>query len=160
MAVDVALGVVLLGAGAALLIFEFVHPGALMFIPGSVLMVAGFLYLALPSVLLDSPIGPIVVLAVALLAAAAEIPWYRHVAPTHRPMSTTSAGLEGEEAIVTTEILPDTIRGKVRIRSETWSANAATPIPVGTRVRVVRGEGVSLFVEPLPAPAKPPTVPP
>lgn len=152
MAVDIAIALVLLIAGAALFLFEIAHPGALLFIPGSILLVAGLLYALLPSVLLDSPIGPAVVIIAAAVSAAAEIPYYRYVAPIHRPMSSTAAGFEGEEAIVTVAIVPNTIRGKVRVKSETWSATAAVPIGVGTRVRVVHGEGVSLTVEAIPTP--------
>jgi membrane protein implicated in regulation of membrane protease activity len=144
-----AIGIALVAAGVALLAFELIHPGALLLIPGSILLVAGFLYLFLPNDLLDSYVGPVAIIVVAIVAALVEIPYYRWVAPTHRPLSTTSAGLVGDEAIVTTPIVPNTLKGKVRVRSETWSARAATPIPAGTRVRVVHGEGVSLTVEPI-----------
>jgi membrane protein implicated in regulation of membrane protease activity len=147
MTVDVSVGIILCAAGLILLAFELVHPGALLFIPGSILLVAGFLYLFFPTYLLDSAVGPIAILAAAVFATFVEIAYYRWVAPTHRPMSTTSGGLVGEEAIVIAPIVPDTLKGKVRIRSETWSARAAVPIPAGARVRVVHGEGVSVVVE-------------
>ncbi|MFY9717048.1 MAG: NfeD family protein [Thermoplasmata archaeon] len=152
MVIDVWIGVALVGVGIALLASELVHPGALLFIPGTVLMVAGFLYLFSPSYLLDSPIGPSVVIVSALVATAIEIYYYRWVAPTHRPMSTTTVGLIGEEAVVLTAIVPDTLKGKVRVRSEIWSARALVPIPVGARVRIVAGEGVSVTVEVVPPP--------
>jgi inner membrane protein len=152
--VDVAIGIVITIVGIALLGFELVHPGALLFIPGSVLLVAGFLYLFFP-VELFGPIGPIAILVAAGVATLIELYYYRWVAPTHRPMSTTAGGLVGDEAVVVAAIIPDTLKGKVRIRSEIWSARAAVPIPVGARVRVVQGEGVSLAVEPIEAPAHP-----
>lgn len=147
MAIELAVGIVLVIAGIAALAFELVHPGALLFIPGSILLVAGFLYLFFPVFLLDSAVGPIAVVVAGGVATVVEVYYYRWVAPTHRPMSTTSEGLVGEEAIVTVAIVPDTLRGKVRVRSEIWSARAAVPIPVGTRVRIVQGEGVSVAVE-------------
>ncbi|EQD54119.1 Nodulation efficiency, NfeD, partial [mine drainage metagenome] len=134
---------------------ELAHPGALLLIPGSIFLVAGVLYLLFPNDLLDSWIGPVAIVLAAMLATAIEIPYYRWVAPTHRPMSTTSAGLVGEEAMVTVDIQPNTLRGKVRVRSEVWSASSGLPIPAGTRVRVVHGEGVSLRVVPIETP--PPT---
>jgi inner membrane protein len=152
MALDVSIGIVVTVVGIALLAFELIHPGALLFIPGSVLLVAGFLYLFFPTYLLDSAVGPIAIVVAGVIATAVEIVYYRWVAPTHRPMSTTSAGLVGEEAVVTTAIVPDTLKGKVRVRSEIWSARASQPIPVGTRVKVVHGEGVSLAVEPVESP--------
>lgn len=151
-AIDPAIGIALIVAGIVLLASELVHPGALLLIPGSILLVAGFLYLFLPDVLLDSYVGPIAIIVTAILAALIEIPYYRWVAPTHRPMSTTSGGLVGDEAIVIAPIIPNTIKGKVRVRSEVWSARSTVPIPVGTRVRIVHGEGVSVSVEPLEPP--------
>jgi inner membrane protein len=151
-AIDPAIGVVLVVAGIVLLASELIHPGALLLIPGSILLVAGFLYLFLPNILLDSYIGPIGIIITAICAALIEIPYYRWVAPTHRPMSTTSGGLVGDEAIVIADVIPNTLKGKVRVRSEVWSARSNVAIPAGTRVRVVHGEGVSVSVEPLEPP--------
>ena len=135
--------------GIVLLAFELVHPGALLLIPASILIAAGFLYLFLPNVLLDSPVGPIVVVLAAFGGALVEIPYYRWVAPVHKPMSTTTRGLIGEEAIVIVSVEPNNLRGKVKFRSEIWSARSDRPIPVGTRVKVTKGEGVSVTVQPI-----------
>ncbi|HTP53699.1 MAG TPA: NfeD family protein [Thermoplasmata archaeon] len=147
MVIDVALGLALVIIGIALLALELAHPGALLFIPGTILLVAGFLYLFFPTTLLDSAVGPVAVIAGAAIATVIEVFYYRWVAPTHKPLSTTVDGLVGEEAVVVAEIIPDTLKGKVRVRTEIWSARAPVRIPVGTRVRVVHGEGVSLGVE-------------
>jgi inner membrane protein len=143
---DPTIGIALAIVGVVLLAFELIHPGALLLIPGSILLVAGFLYLFLPDVLLDSYIGPVAIIVVAIVAALIEIPYYRWIAPTHSPLSTTSGGLVGAEGIVIVPIVPNTIKGKVRVKSEVWSARAETEIPEGTHVRVVHGEGVSVTV--------------
>jgi inner membrane protein len=150
--VNDAIGITMVAVGIALLAFELIHPGALLIIPGSILLAAGFLYLFLPNILLDSYIGPVIVIVVAIGGALIEIPYYRWVAPVHRPMSTTSGGLVGEEAIVIAPVEPNTLHGKVKVRSEIWSAKSDQPIPVGTRVRVVHGEGVSVTVQPIAPP--------
>ena len=151
--VNVVAGLLIVIIGAGLFTVEIFHPGALLLIPGSIVLVAGFLYLFAPNDLLDSYIGPVAIVIAAILGALIEIPYYRWVAPVHRPLSTTSAGLVGDEAVVITAVEPETLKGKVRIRSETWSARASQPIPAGTRVRVIHGEGVSLTVEPIETPA-------
>jgi inner membrane protein len=152
MVIDFAIGVTIVGIGIALLAFELVHPGALLFIPGSVLLIAGVLYLFF-STILDTPAGVIAILVAAVIATVIELFYYRWVAPTHRPLSTTTSGLVGEEAVVIAPIVPDTLKGKVRVRSEIWSARAPVPIPVGARVRIVQGEGVSVLVEVVEPPA-------
>jgi|HubBroStandDraft_1064217.scaffolds.fasta_scaffold00738_11 membrane protein implicated in regulation of membrane protease activity len=150
--VNDSIGIAIVIVGLALLVFELIHPGALLIIPASILLVAGFLYLFLPNVLLNSVEGPIIVVVAAILGALIEIPYYRWVAPVHRPMSTTSGGLVGEEAVVVTPVEPNNIRGKVKVKSEIWSARSDAPIPVGTRVRIIHGEGVSVTVQPIETP--------
>jgi inner membrane protein len=155
MAIDLALGIVLVVGGLFLFALELVHPGVLLLIPGTILLVAGFLYLLLPDVLLDGPWGVAIILIAAVVATFAEIPYYRYVAPTHRPLSTTTSGLIGEVGVVVAPIIPNTLRGKVRVKSEIWSAKADQPIAEGVHVRVVHGEGVSVTVQPVEVPATP-----
>lgn len=155
MLVDYTAGIAILVIGAVLFLVELAHPGALLLIPASIMIVGGILYLLIPDVLLDSIWGPIAIIVAAIVSTVATILWYRWLAGTHLPMSTTSGGLVGAEAIVIAPVVPNTLRGKIRVRSEVWSARASQPIPTGTRVRVVAGEGVSVTVEPI-APESPP----
>lgn len=153
MAAVAILGILIVVIGIIVLALEFVHPGALLLIPGSILLVGGLLYLFLPDFLLNTPYGIVVVLAAAVVATLIEIPYYRWIAPTHGPMTTTSAGLVGEIGTVIVPVIPDTLKGKVRIKSEIWSVQSAEPIPAGTKVRVVAGEGVALKVVPVTGPS-------
>jgi inner membrane protein len=145
----IGVGITLVAIGVGLFGFELVHPGAFLLIPASILLAAGLLYLFAAPILLTTLYGPAIVVVVALAAAFATIPYYRWVAPTHQPLSTTTDSLTGQVGVVIAPIIPDTIKGKVRIRSEIWSAKADRPIPEGTKVRVLRGEGVSITVQPL-----------
>jgi membrane-bound ClpP family serine protease len=149
MAVDIVLGVVLVISGIILFALELAHPGVLLLIPGSILLVAGFLYLLFPDFLLGTPYGIGVVLLAAVVATLIEIPYYRWIAPNHRPMSTTSSGLIGEVGVIIAPVVPNTLKGKVQLKSEVWSARADVPIANGVRVRVVKGEGVSVTVQPI-----------
>jgi membrane-bound serine protease (ClpP class) len=45
-------------------------------------------------------------------------------------------------------------RGLVLVRGELWRATATTAIPKGARVRIVRVEGLTLYVEPVHAPSR------
>jgi inner membrane protein len=146
---NLAISATLIIVGSALFAFELIHPGAWLLIPASIMIVAGLLYITLPTLLLNSVYGPAIVVLVALAAALATIPYYRWVAPIHKPMSTTVQSLEGATGIVVTPVVPDSLSGKVQIQSEVWSARSEQPIPAGTKVRVVSGEGVSVLVRPL-----------
>ena len=142
-------GVPLILIGAAFFIVEIIHPGAFLLIPGSILLAAGVVYLVSPSLLVDSIFGPAIVILVAFGATLATVPYYRHIAPVHRPMVSIPSSLEGQTGIVTTQVEPDSMHGKVRVQSEIWSARADQMIPEGTKVRILGGEGTSVRVAPL-----------
>ena len=140
------LGATLVVVGIFLFAIELVHPGALLLIPGSILLVAGLLALFFTDSILTSVAGVLAIVAAAVISAIAEIPYYRYIAPVHRPMTTTSAGLTGEVGILVADVVPHTLKGKVRVKSEIWSADADVPIPTGAKVRIVSGEGVAVRV--------------
>jgi membrane-bound ClpP family serine protease len=141
-------GVTLIIAGVILLGLELAHPGALLLIPSFMLITAGVVVTIFGDSLLASLPGVGAIVAAAIFAALVEIPYYRWVAPTHRPMTTTTAGFAGQYAVVTTAVEPNTARGKVRIQREIWSAQSDRPIPEGTKVRIVAGDGVMVQVVP------------
>ncbi len=138
----IVIGLILFGV-------ELIHPGALLLVPGSIVLMAGVLYLFFPpSFIYGTPYGALAILIAAIVGALVQIPFYRWVAPNHRPMTTTSSGFTGEFGVVISPIEPNTMRGKVQIGSEVWTAKSDRLIPNGTRVKVVSGEGVSLRVIP------------
>jgi membrane protein implicated in regulation of membrane protease activity len=51
------------------------------------------------------------------------------------------------KGMVTTDVYPHTLRGKVEIEHDTWSATSDSLIPVGKRVVVVSSEGVHVVVK-------------
>jgi inner membrane protein len=147
--VILAFGIALIVGGIILFALELIHPGALLLIPGSIILVAGAMYLLFPVLLLDTAYGPGIILLAVVVAILIEIPYYRYVAPEHWPMSTTTLGLVGEEGIVIAPVDQNTIHGKVRVKSQIWSARSAMPIPTGVKVRVIHGEGVAVTVQPI-----------
>jgi len=64
--------------------------------------------------------------------------------------STGMDQLIGEEGQVTQSLDMDgaAAAGMIRVHGELWQARAAEPIVAGSRVRVVKAEGLTLFVEP------------
>ncbi len=145
-----AIGILLILIGVGLFVGELLHPGVFLLIPGTVILVSGIMYIILPGFLTDTILGPAIVLLCALVATAVSIMYYKRVAPVHPPMVTIPSTLAGLEGIVVAPVVPDSLRGKVRVRSEIWSARSRVPIPTGAKVRILGGEGVSLEVVPLP----------
>lgn len=95
-------------------------------------------------------------LAVSLLCLAAVRPLAKkHL--NNKVEHTNADRAIGQEALVTEDV--DNIQGKgaVIIRGVTWTARSedGDPIPTGTMVRVLRIEGVKVFVERVPAGASP-----
>ncbi len=144
-----AIGLILVVGGLLLIAIEFVHPGAFLLIPGTVVLAGGLMYIFAASLLTSSDYGPLIVALVAVAAIFVTLPYYRKMAPVHRPMATTPESLTGETGLVVAAVVPDSLRGKVRVRSEIWSARSDRGIPVGTRVRVQGGEGVAVWVQPV-----------
>jgi membrane protein implicated in regulation of membrane protease activity len=69
------------------------------------------------------------------------------LAPPAPPETTVATSLIGKEGVVEVEVVSGSLKGKVRIANVVWSATSEQPIPVGTRVKVVRSEGVHVTVE-------------
>lgn len=92
-------------------------------------------------------------LAVSLLCLAAVRPLAKkHLNDKVEP--TNADRVIGAEAQVTEDIDNIHGRGAVIIRGIAWSARSqdGSPIPAGTVVKVLRIEGVKVFVEPVPVP--------
>jgi membrane protein implicated in regulation of membrane protease activity len=60
-----------------------------------------------------------------------------------------ATSLIGREGIVTTEVRPNSLSGKVRIEHDNWSATSDRVIPIGRKVVVKASEGVHVTVEEL-----------
>lgn len=143
------IGLALILVGAVLLIFEFVHPGLFVVIPGTIVLVAGILLLVFGNFnFIDSVGGPFIIVAIIVFAGILAILFYTRMAPTHPPVASTFDTLQNYPGVVVVAVEPGNMKGKVRIRGEVWSARADVNIPVGTTVRVLGGEGVTLRVAP------------
>jgi len=143
------LGVVgwaMLIVGVVLLLAEMASPGFFIAVPGTVLIVLGIIILLFPQ-LLENEWAPLIGVAVAVVAGAATILLYRHIAPGQRPQATSMDTLVGMVGTVTRQIEPDSIRGKVKIENQVWSATSDKKITSGARVRVVKSRGVHVKVK-------------
>ena len=142
------LGITLIIVGVLLLISEVVVPGFFIAIPGTVILVLGAIGVIEPG-FLESKWTPLVVLIVAIPTFFATIMFYKKFGPTGPPITTVATSLEGKRGKVTAAIDPDSLKGKVKIETQVWSATADGPIPIGTVVEVVESKGVHVRVKPV-----------
>ena len=141
-------------AGAALILLAIVlfvleatvTSHGILALGGIVAMIAGGL------MLVEGPIPQLRIrfsttLAVAIPVAGITVMLVRLVYLSHRRKSITGEeGMIGEEGTAKTDIHND---GKVLVHGEYWNASSNRPIPAGTRVRVVKVQGLKIEVEPI-----------
>ena len=139
-------------AGAALIVLAIVlfvmeatvTSHGILALGGIVSMIAGAL------MLVEGPIPQLRIrlsttLAVTFPIAAITVFLVRLVYLSHRRKSVTGEeGMLGEAGVAKTDIHTE---GKVLVHGEYWNASSDLPIPAGSRVRVVKVEGLKVEVE-------------
>ncbi len=138
-------GVLLILLAIALFVVEATVPShGVLAMGGVVAMVAGGL------MLVEGPIPqlriqPGTVLAVALPLAVITVFLVRLIIVSHRKKAVTGrSGMVGELGTTATEVFET---GRVMVHGEYWGARSRSPIPQGSRIRVVEVDGLKLEVE-------------
>ena len=140
------LGAILFIIGVVMLISEVVTPGFFVAIPGTVMLVLGIIGYFVPEIL-TSAWTPVIVFVVGVPTFIATIYFYRRFGAPQPPTTTMGDSLKGKTALVTRDIEPDSIKGKVKVSNRIWSATSETDIPVGKKVVILKSEGVHLIVK-------------
>ncbi|MCD4844119.1 MAG: NfeD family protein [Methanosarcinales archaeon] len=138
------IGWVMIILGFCFLAAEALHPGFFIAVPGTVLLVMGAIFILLPGVF--EQWSPIIMVVTAIVASIGTIMIYRRIAPGQKPFTTSMDTLAGKKGIVTIDIDPGSISGKVRIDNQIWSATSDTSILTGTAIEVTESEGVHVKV--------------
>ncbi|MCU0852382.1 MAG: NfeD family protein [Thermoplasmata archaeon] len=140
------LGLAFLIIGVLMLLAEISSPGAFIIVPATVMVVLGLVGMLAPDILI-SWWSPIIVVAVLIPTTLFTIKMYQKLAPPAPPQTTMGTSLIGQTGVVEVDVTPDSLKGKVRIANDTWSATASKMIPKGTQVVVKTSEGVHVIVE-------------
>ena len=139
------LALIIIIVGAVLILIEALNPGAFFIIPGTVLVIVGAIGYAVPDFLF-SIYSPIVAVVLALPVTLITIKLYQVLAKPVPPTTTVTDSLVGKKGKVITATDPNSLKGKVRIGMDIWSANSEEPIGEGEQVEVVAAEGVHITV--------------
>ncbi|OPY37637.1 MAG: hypothetical protein A4E35_01226 [Methanoregula sp. PtaU1.Bin051] len=141
------LGWLLIVAGAVLLLVEVHSPGFFATVPATVMIALGIMLL-LGIDIYNSGWGAIVGVSAAIIAGGITVYAYSRITPNESPTTISRDSLIGREGIVTKEVDPQSLNGKVNVSSAEWSAHSTgATIPAGRKVRVVDSEGVHIVVE-------------
>ncbi|HZT02636.1 MAG TPA: nodulation protein NfeD [Steroidobacteraceae bacterium] len=140
-------GLALLIVGAGMIAAEFFFPtygslgigGLIAFIVGSLILFSrtSGLQVALPLIGGLATVGGLVILGIVYLA-------------THAARSPVVTGTQAMLGAVVEAVEDFAARGRVRYGGELWNACSAVPLKAGQAARVVKIEGLTLWVEPLP----------
>ncbi len=143
------MGLVITIIGLVLLGIEVATPGqTFMAIPGTVTVALGIISMLLgPWLFSQFWYAPVIAVIIAVPVTAVTMWGYKKLSKGHPPTTVVGDSLIGRQGVVTVAIAPDSIKGKVRIGNESWSATADGPIDAGARVEVVSSEGVHVRVE-------------
>jgi membrane protein implicated in regulation of membrane protease activity len=145
---DVELGLLLVGAGLVLYIVEASNPGFFIAVPGTVLIVVGIVLLFFPA-LFDYPLSWLALILLAGVVSWVTMRVYRRLAPPSTSTTTTSVdNIVGKLGVAERDISAS--GGDARIEGELWRARSDSPLPAGTRLKVVGRDGnLTVKVQPI-----------
>ena len=140
------IAIILMIIGLILLIIEALTPGFFAVVPGAVLVVMGLLIYFIDGILDKWYLLVTAAIVVTIVVTAITFKGYQILAKPEPPTTTVASSLIGKAGIVTTDVRPGTLKGKVKIGSDTWSATSEDPIKMGAEVIVYDAEGVHVKV--------------
>ena len=143
----IAIGWIMVVAGALMLVIEAFSPGFFIAVPGTVLIILGLFSLFFPAIF-NSPWIIAIAVAAGLASAVATVWLYGRLTPDASPTTTSRDSIVGRTGRVRREVNAETLAGKVDIDGVEWSARSSQgTLGPGRKVRVVKSEGVHVVVE-------------
>jgi membrane protein implicated in regulation of membrane protease activity len=140
------LGLAFIIIGIIMILAELSSPGAFILVPATVMLVLGFVGMVAPDILI-SWWSPVIVAVVVIPVTYVTMRMYQKLAPPAPPETTVATSLVGMTGVVVADVTPNSLKGKVRIDHDTWSATSGKAIPAGKKVVVKASEGVHVTVE-------------
>ncbi|MDR2845739.1 MAG: NfeD family protein [Candidatus Methanoplasma sp.] len=139
------IAIICIVVGLIFLIVEALTPGVFAVIPGAVLVVIGALGYTVDGFLESIWLLPIAII-VAAVVSIVTIKGYQLLAKPEPPTTTVAESLVGKDGVVTVAVEPGSLKGKVKIGTEIWSATSDAHIEKGRAVTVSDGAGVHVKV--------------
>jgi len=146
MAEPFLLGLILIITGVILFLVELSGPGFFVAVPATVFIILGAISLLVPDIFNELWSIPIIVI-VAVSSLLLTMKAYEKLAPPDTPAYGSIEALIGAVGHVIKTVEPNALSGKVVINHREWAVTADNRISVGTKVRVMKAEGVHLEVK-------------
>jgi membrane protein implicated in regulation of membrane protease activity len=140
------IGILLLALGLIMVAVEAIVPGGYVIIFGAILIALGVYAVLWPDFLFTWK-TVLVAAAVGIPVTAGTVWLYTKLGSPEPPTTTITDSLIGREGIVVTDIIPGTLKGKVKIGSDIWSADSDEELSKDTAVVVDHSEGVHVVVK-------------
>ena len=141
----VTIALICITIGALCLIIEAMSPGFFMLIPGMVFMILGVFGYFVDD-FFTSWYLLVTMLVVTFISTVLTIKLYQVLAKPVPPETLVAETMIGKTGKVTVTTEPGTIKGKVRIGFDIWSATSDEMIAAGTDIVVYEAEGVHVKV--------------
>ena len=109
-----ALGMIIIGI--IMLVAEASVPGNFLIVPSTVLIVLGFIGLIAPDVLF-SWFSPLLAIVILIPTTYLTIKLYQRLSPPALPETLVGSSIVGRTGRVTSEVYPNSLKGKVRVRA-------------------------------------------
>jgi len=142
----ITIAIILMIMGLVLLIIEAITPGFFAVVPGAVLVVMGLLIYFVDGILDQWYLLVTAAIVVTIAVTVITFKGYQILAKPEPPATTVASSLIGREGVVTTDVKPGNLKGKVKIGSDVWSATSEGLIKIGAEVVVYDAEGVHVKV--------------
>jgi membrane-bound ClpP family serine protease len=147
MAIDPSsVGLGLLVVGIIFIIAEAATPGFFIGVIGTAFIAMGIVGIFFPYIL-DTPWSPIIVVVITAGSMLGAIMFYRRLGKSQPTATTITESTVGKKGLVIEDVEPHSLKGKVKVSQQIWSATADVNIPKGSTVKVVDWEGVHIVVE-------------
>jgi membrane-bound ClpP family serine protease len=147
MAIDPSsVGLGLLVVGIIFIIAEAATPGFFIGVIGTAFIAMGIVGIFFPYIL-DTPWSPIIVVVITAGSMLGAIMFYRRLGKSQPTATTITESNVGKKGLVIEDVEPHSLKGKVKVSQQIWSATADVNIPKGSTVKVVDWEGVHIVVE-------------
>lgn len=138
-----ALGMAIIGI--IFVLFEAGAPGGYMIIPGLDLIVLAVYVFFFPD-LVETWVTIVIAIALTVVVVILTLMVYKRLGGTEPPSTTVAGSLVGRTGVVVVDTNSENLKGKVKIGSDTWSADSEEPLEKGTNVIVESSEGVHVRV--------------